>query len=87
MDRFGPIHFPPPYNPEYERERENVSLAALEYRMEELADDANRLAAQALAAYDAGDHRRAEELFEASDRCWAKYRDLRQQLNELEAGW
>jgi hypothetical protein len=81
------LHWPPRESPDYERERDDFSVANLEWQMDKLAAEANELHALAYRAYDAGDLDTADGLIDAGDRKWNEWNRIKRELSDFENGW
>lgn len=81
----GLLHYPPKFSPEYEKERGDIG--DLEFRMQQAADEANRLYELAYRAYDADDEPSGDRLIDQSNRWWVEYGKLKAELEDLEQGW
>ncbi len=85
MEASSIIHWPPPFNPYYESEREDDR--DLRARYEHHARIVRELNALAGKAGLHGDYLTADSLMDAVDRHNAKCKALRHELDDLEAGW
>lgn len=82
------ISYPPPMNPEYERENmDALGEWELERRTRELCRDIDRLECQAWAAECDLNLDEAERLVAIVVAKREEYRELQQQLEHLESGW
>lgn len=86
MDR-GLLHWPPTDNPNYERERDDISAWGLEHRMDVVDREAKRLHSLAVAADEAGRTDDAERLLNQRDAAEREWKRLSNELADFEGGF
>lgn len=86
MDR-GFLHWPPADNPNYERERDDISAGGLEHDMDVVDREAKRLHSLAVAADCEGRTDDAERLLNQRDAAEREWKRLSNELADLEGGF
>ncbi len=81
------LHWPPPENPAYERERDCLSAWDCERQMNATAAEAEMLWLWASDAEDCGLDEQAARLLDRSEAKWREWARLKDELANLEGGW
>jgi hypothetical protein len=87
-DYSGLIHYPPPYNPDYERENDDaLSEWELELRLEQINREAEGLDYRAWDLYNLGVADLADVYVDLAQAAEKRYVEVKSQLVELQSGW
>lgn len=81
------VHYPLPFNPDYERERDDISAWDLEHRMDVVDREAKRLHSLAVAADEDGRTDDAERLLNQRDAAEREWKRLSNELADFEGGF